>query len=139
MHKYLLAIFLFSLFGSVAELFLLEHTEGFWQQVPIILMPVSLVVLVWYYLDDRKLSRRSFQLVMGLFIISGFAGIGLHYNGNLEFELEMYPSMEGWELIWKTLKGATPVLAPGMMTALGLLGLLYTLKDHDIEINPNPN
>lgn len=137
MQKYLLGIFLFSIGGSVAELFLLEHTEGWWQWLPIALMLLSAVVIIWDYFSDSPISRPAFRVIMVLFIVAGFAGIALHYKGNVEFELEMYPSMEGFELFWKTLKGATPVLAPGTMIALGLLGLLYTVRQADEKVKNN--
>ena len=62
---------------------------------------------------------------MGLSMLSALIGIGLHLKGNLEFEQEMYPNMAGFELIWESLKGATPSLAPGTMLATGMIGLLY--------------
>jgi hypothetical protein len=40
----------------------------------------------------------------------------------------MYPSMRGFDMIQKTLTGATPVLAPGSMTLLGLIGLTYSYR-----------
>jgi hypothetical protein len=51
----------------------------------------------------------------------------------VEFELEMYPSMRGFELVAKTMTGATPVLAPGTMALLGLIGLSYTYKHPSLE------
>ena len=60
---------------------------------------------------------------MMLFVGSGVLGVGLHYRGNHEFEREMYPTMAGMELVRNTLTGATPVLAPGSMALLGLVGL----------------
>jgi hypothetical protein len=72
---------------------------------------------------------RVFQATMLLFVISGFAGLFLHYQGNVEFELEMYPSLKGLELFRKAIKGTTPpTLAPGTMIQLGLLGLAYTYR-----------
>jgi hypothetical protein len=38
----------------------------------------------------------------------------------------MYPSLGGVQLVRETLTGATPVLAPGSMTLLGLVGLAHT-------------
>jgi hypothetical protein len=38
----------------------------------------------------------------------------------------MYPTMSGVPLIVSTLTGATPVLAPGSMSLLGLVGLAVT-------------
>jgi hypothetical protein len=38
----------------------------------------------------------------------------------------MNPSAAGTDLIWESLTGAMPALAPGTMFQLGLVGLLYT-------------
>ena len=71
-----------------------------------------------------------------LFVISGFAGLFLHYQGNAQFELEMYPSLKGLELFRKAIKGTTPpTLAPGTMIVLGLLGLAYTYR-HPALLKP---
>ena len=65
---------------------------------------------------------------MILFVLSGLVGLILHYQGNAEFELEMYPSLNGLELFWEAIRGATPTLAPGTMIQLGLLGWVYTIR-----------
>jgi hypothetical protein len=57
-------------------------------------------------------------------VVSGLAGHWLHYRGNVEFEREMYPDRAGVELFTESMTGATPVLAPGTMTVIGLLGLV---------------
>ncbi len=126
MQKIILGIFLFTLLGTAAELLLLEHVEGIWQQIPIIIMGLSLVCLVWVLLSKSNISIRFFQGIMLLFILSGIVGSWQHFSGNREFELEIYESMKGWELFWESMKGAFPVLAPGTMIALGLLGWAYT-------------
>ncbi len=124
----LLALFAFGVAGSSVELLLLEHTEDVWQLSPLILMGLSLPAMVWLALDQRPLSVRVFQVLMFLCVASGLTGLYLHYRGNVEFELEMYPGLSGVELFWESLKGATPSLAPGTMLVLGLLGLLYTFR-----------
>jgi hypothetical protein len=49
--------------------------------------------------------------------------VGLHYQGNVEFERELAPDASGLPLVWEALKGATPALAPGTMMLLGAVGL----------------
>ena len=127
-RRFLLVIFLIGLLGGGAELILLEHTEDFWQLVPLLLMAICLVVLGWRAVFRDPASMRIFQGIMILFVLSGFVGTVLHYQGNVEFELEMYPSLEGLSLFQKSLKGATPTLAPGTMIVLGLVGLAYTYR-----------
>lgn len=128
LRTFFLIIFLFGLLGSGAELLLLEHTEDFRQWIPLVLMITNLLVLGWHGLTRGPVSMRVFQGTAILFVISGFLGIFLHYQGNVEFELEMYPTITGGELFAKAMKGATPALAPGTMLVLGLLGLAYSYR-----------
>lgn len=126
MRKFILATFLVTSLGAGFELFLLEHMEDFWQIVPLVLIGISAVMILWMHVGAPDLVEKIFTALMLLSIISGFVGVFLHLKGNIEFEQEMYPAMEGFELMWKSLKGATPSLAPGTMMAIGMIGMLYT-------------
>ena len=128
LRGFLLILLVVGILGTSAELLLLEHFEDVWQFVPLILMGLSLIVLGWCVVDRGTVSMRVFQGTMILFVVSGFVGFWMHYPGNAEFEREMYPTMEGLELLWEALRGATPSLAPGTMIQLGLLGLAYTYR-----------
>ena len=125
-RRAMLILFVFAMLGTGTELVLLDHTEGFWQLAPLLLIGASLIVLAWHVVDRRRASVRAFQGIMLLCVASGVVGLVLHYRGNVEFEREMYPNLSGLELFWGAMTGATPSLAPGTMTLLGLLGLLYT-------------
>ncbi|HEV8600040.1 MAG TPA: hypothetical protein VGQ69_11815 [Gemmatimonadales bacterium] len=122
----LLIILLLGIVGTGIELLLLEHTEGVWQLVPLLLLGVALLVLTWHLIARSPASVRVTQLLMLTFILSGFAGLLLHYRGNVEFERELHTAAAGFELFWEAIKGATPTLAPGAMIQLGLIGLVYT-------------
>jgi len=124
----LAAIFLFGSIGTGVELVLLEHTEGVWQNLPLALAGVGCIALVGLMITRATAGLRAFQLTMWLFVASGLAGVLLHYQGNVAFELELNPEAVGWELFWESLRGATPSLAPGTMTLLGALGLAYTYR-----------
>ena len=125
---FLLVLFLIGVIGTSVELLLLGHTADLWQGAPLALMAVSLMVLVWRFVDRRAISLRVFQGTMVLFLMSGVVGLWLHYKGNAEFEREIYPSLRGLDLFQEALTGATPTLAPGTMLELGLLGLAYTYR-----------
>jgi hypothetical protein len=72
---------------------------------------------------------RLFRLAMVLLIVSGGLGTILHYRANMEFKLEMDPSMSGLTLFWSVIRAkAPPALAPGNMALLGLLGLASTYR-----------
>jgi hypothetical protein len=112
--------------GTAAELLLIGHDESATQFVPLILLPVGFIIGVLLAVAPSATGLKLFRVLMVCFLVSGLLGVGLHYQGNEEFELERQPSASGLGLISKTLRGATPVLAPGSMTLLGAIGLAFT-------------
>jgi hypothetical protein len=127
-RRVLFALFVLGATGTGLELLLLGHTEDLGQLSPLLLIAASIPLAIWSGADSRPRGVRAFQVTMGLFIANGFLGLGLHYWGNAEFELEMYPSLGGLTLWWEAMRGATPTLAPGTMIELGLIGLAYTYR-----------
>ena len=127
-RKILLAALAIGIVGTESELLLLGHFDAVAQLIPLILLPLGGAVAVWHAAGPRAVTVRALQIAMTLFLVSGLAGVVLHIRGNVEFELETYPSMQGFELIEKTLTGATPVLAPGTMVLLGVIGLTHSHK-----------
>jgi len=122
----LLAILTIGVIGTLTELGLLEHYEEPWQLVPVTLLSLSIAGIAWCWARPSPRALRTLQVLMTLFVVAGLIGVYRHYSGNVEFELEMYPSRAGFELFWEAIKGATPVLAPASLSWLGLLGLAYT-------------
>jgi hypothetical protein len=128
LRGFLLALFLFGAVGVGIELVLLEHFEELWQRLPLALIVVALLILAWRLITRGPKSLQAFQFAMIAMVLSGLIGIWQHYDGNLEFEREMYPDLAGLELVLKALHGAFPALAPGTMIQLGLLGMAYTFR-----------
>jgi hypothetical protein len=128
LRRLLLIAVLVGTIGMGTELLLVGHVDGALQMIPVALLAVGAAALVWCALTARAAAVRLVQVAMTLFVLSGVAGVVLHYRGNEAFELEMYPTMTGLELIRETLTGATPVLAPGSMTLLGLVGWALTYR-----------
>jgi hypothetical protein len=124
----LLTIFLLGSVGTGAELLLVGHIEEVWQWIPLALLLMGILALLVHAFAEPSPSTRIFQGIMVLFITSGIIGIWLHYKARMEFQLEMNPDVAGTKLFLETITGAKvpPVLAPGMMIQLGLLGLAYT-------------
>ncbi len=137
-RRVLFWVLLASFIGTGGELLLLEHTEDFWQWLPLVLLGLGSGALVLRVLVPRTWTIRLIRLLMGLFLVTGAVGLYLHYRGNAEFELEMYPTLAGLELFWEALKGATPTLAPAAMVQFGLLGLAYCFR-HPLSRRPESN
>ena len=126
---WLAAVLAFGLLGTVTELLLLEHYEDGWQLVPLFLMVPALGVLLWHAAQPNAGSVRALQGVMTLFLLAGVLGVGLHFRGAAEFQLEIDRSQDGWTLVKKVMRAkAPPVLAPGVMMQLGLIGLIYSYR-----------
>lgn len=121
----LLALFLVGSVGALAELLLLEHVEEAFQWAPVTLLTVGSVAAGSLLLAPRlPPARRIWTPLMALYVAAGPIGVYLHVRSNLAFELELDAPLTGFALWRETLMGATPSLAPGTMTLLGLLGWL---------------
>ena len=98
------------------------------QFAPLVLLASGIIVAAWTLMAPRTPALRALQALMVLFVVSGAIGVVLHYKGNEEFELERSPKRAGVDLISKALTGATPVLAPGSMSLLGIVGLAFAYR-----------
>lgn len=128
LRRLILAIIFIGAAAMFVDLLLIDHLEPVWQWVPLaVLLPV-IVLVVAVALRPGRAVLRAFQAAMIASIIAGLAGVVLHYLGNLEWEVERDPSLRGFALFWETIRGASPMLAPGAMVQLGLLGLAYAFR-----------
>jgi len=134
--RLLLAIFFVGLLGTTAELFFLEHYEDVKQFIPLVVAVPGFAIGGWYAARPNAASLRGFRAVLLLFVVSGLAGLFLHYRGNVEFEKERDATLGGLPLIWEALRGATPALAPGTMIFLALIGYAATVSRHSPLASP---
>ena len=129
LRRFLLAIFLLGVAGISAELWLMGHYEDFYQQIPLALSALSLAAVGAVVVKPGRATVNLFRIIMTLVILSGAIGAILHFQVNMEFQLEMDPSLQGVNLYRKAiLAKAPPALAPGAMIQLGLIGLAYTFR-----------
>ena len=127
-RKLLLGALAIGVLGTTGELILLRHIDMPAQWIPLVFLTGSVPVLIWHASSPGIASVRTLQALMLAFIALGVLGVGLHYDGNVEFERELNPSERGWTFVRKTVAGATPVLAPGSMVLLGLVGLAHAYR-----------
>ena len=97
----MLALLVFGLTGTIAELLLLEHYEEGFQLVPLWLIGLALGVVAWHFVRPHAGNLRALQVLMVLFLFAGAAGIGVHLNGAAEFQWEIDPSQSRWEVVKK--------------------------------------
>lgn len=125
----LLAVLVLGMCGSIAELLLLGHYEDAAQFVPLVLILLALAFVVWHLIRPTPRTLFMLQIIMILFLFAGAAGVAFHFQGAAGFQRDIDPSQPPWELLKKVMRAQTPpVLAPGMMIQLGLIGLIYTYR-----------
>lgn len=127
-RRCLFGLLLMGFVGTLAELLLAEHTEDPWQWLPIVLLALGIVMLALAAWRGGA-AIRLFQYLMVTFVAAGILGGWQHYGAKQEFALEREPSLSGLSLFLHSLEGSSPpLLAPGAMVALALLGLTWTYR-----------
>lgn len=125
-RRLLLAVFVLGLFGTGAELVLLEHYETWEQWLPLALLVLGLGAAGAVHRWPARGTVFAMRGVAAALLISGALGVYFHLEANFEFERELDATLSGGELVWEMLTGAMPALAPGSMALLGLIGLVIT-------------
>ncbi len=125
--RFSIVIYVLTSLGLMTELLLESHYEEFWQVLPLVVISLGLMILLAYQYWTISILKISNKIMVILLILTGCVGVFFHLKNNWGFELEIYPHLKGWELFRKTLTGAIPVLAPGALVILGLLGQLILL------------
>jgi hypothetical protein len=116
--------------GTAVELWLLAHVEDLNQWIPFVAIGLALATIAWWAVATGTAAVRAVQAAMAIAIITGAVGVVLHYRANMEFQLELDPSLSGVALMMKVLEAkAPPALAPGNMMLLGLVGLVGVSRE----------
>lgn len=124
-QRLLSAALVLMMVGTITELFLLHHYEGYLQLIPILCIAISLFVMLILAIKPHSMLMKLFQILMGLSALSGVYGCFLHLKANYEFEQEMKPTADSWDLFIESLSGALPALAPASMIVFALIGFTY--------------
>jgi hypothetical protein len=125
-----LGLVVVGLIGTAVELVLLAHDEDVKQFLPFVAIAMGVAATGWRLARPRRSAVLAVQLTMAILILTGGVGVVLHYQANMEFQLEMDRSLSGLNLMMKVLEAkAPPALAPANMALLGLIGLAGVYRD----------
>src|SRR5262245_59650791 len=105
-RRLLVLLLVFGLAGTEVELFLLKHTDGFWQLIPVVLVGVTLVLTLWAGIRPSPRSLGVFRVVMAASVAAGIIGVYQHFAGNIGYEKESNPGLGGAELYRAALMGS---------------------------------
>lgn len=128
LRQLVLGVLAFEALGLVPELLLQSHFKAPTQLIPFALLALTLLAVGLVHFRAGRASLRFFQVAMLLLAAGGLAGLGFHLSGNLEYARELNPNLPFLPLLWKALQRGAPVLAPGTLVQMGLLGLVFTVR-----------
>ena len=127
-RRLILAVVVVGIAGIGAELVLLEHWESPLQWTPFIGMGAATLVIAAAGMRPTRRRILLLRATMLALIVIGAVGTWLHWRSNALLELEMNPAAAGWPFVRRVLFGGTPLLAPGAVLHLGLIGLASTWR-----------
>jgi hypothetical protein len=119
--------------ATPVELALEEHTKDTLQLIPFVLCGVGLLTVVAALVRPRKGTLLAVIVVMLLVALGGVVGIALHLLSNFEFDREIRPNAGMGDTIINTLKGASPLLAPGILLVVALIAIATTYYHPALE------
>jgi hypothetical protein len=128
LRRIVLLIIAFGVVGTLTELFLIGHYQAANQWPPLVLLGLTGIASIAMWQNPSRNVLRVFRWLMVVVVLSSLVGVYFHLRGNLDFKRETNPNLTGLPLLWKAVTSGTPVLAPGMMAQMGLLGLAVTFK-----------
>ena len=114
--------------GTIVELLLAEHTETAVQLIPFALCGLGLLAVAAALVRPRRATLIALRVVMPLLILGSLFGVYEHIENNLAFELEIRPSATASDVWLDALKGASPLLAPGVLGLAASLALAATYR-----------
>ena len=120
----LLVLAAFICAGTAFELWLTGHYEGWTQWLPTILASLGFVSILVVLIKPTKLSLRVMRWLMVIIIAGSLFGIWEHLEHNFAFELEIRPNATANEVVMDSLKGANPLLAPGILAFAGIIAVI---------------
>lgn len=129
----LLSVLLFA--GSLVELWLVGHTDGWIQWIPFVLSTTGLLLAMLVMFRTTAATVGVLRVCMVVVVLGTIFGVYEHIAGNIAFAREVDPSASTSVLLRKGVQGGNPLLAPGILaiSALLALGATYRYEIKDLE------
>jgi peptidoglycan/LPS O-acetylase OafA/YrhL len=128
LRRVLLALAALGVIGTTIELILIGHYQEPVQWPPLIFLALTAVGIIVMTTKPTPRTLQLFRWLMVIVALSSLAGVYFHLHSNMEFTVETKPDLTGLALFWKAIQGGIPLLAPGVMAQVGLLGLAATFR-----------
>ncbi|MEO8612890.1 MAG: hypothetical protein ABI690_33660 [Chloroflexota bacterium] len=126
LRTFLLALAGFTFFATIIELLLENHTKEVLQYVPFVLCLIGFVAIAAALLSPGRGSVFRLRIAMVIVGLGGIIGMGIHMFENFTFEQDIRPNEAFLDTLLPTLKGAAPLLAPGVLVFAAIVALAAT-------------
>lgn len=126
LRRFLLLLAVTVFLAATVELVLEDHTKEALQFIPFGLCALALVALGAALLRPGRGTLRALRVAMVVVTLGGMFGAGIHLWENYQFAHDIRPNGALLDIAVATLKGAAPLLAPGVLIFGALIALLAT-------------
>ena len=126
LRNFLFGLAAFMCAGTIVELLLAKHFDEPMQIVPFVLCAAGIVVVFLAWRQPSRGVLQALRGVMALLVLGSLIGVYEHIESNLEVVREVQPNAAASTVLLKTLTGAAPMLAPGILALVALLAIAAT-------------
>lgn len=134
---FLLSLAAFMCIGTVIELLLANHLQEPIQVVPFILCVLAFITIAAVLFRPQFATIWTLRVVMGALVAGSLVGVYEHVQSNWEVVLETKPNLASLEMFWTALRGAAPLLAPGILVLVAVLAVAATYYHPALQKLPN--
>lgn len=122
--------------GTIVELVLEEHYEEPTQLIPFVLCTLGLAAIIAVIFRPQRLTIWLLRVVMAVTIAGSLFGVWEHLEGNLGFARDIQPNAAESTVLLDALRGANPLLAPGILALGGILAIAGTYAHPALQRRP---
>lgn len=126
LRVFVLGLAAFLCLGTLVELLFQEHFQEPLQFVPLVLCAAGFIVIAIVLLHPSRATIWILRVVMGIAAAASVIGVVQHVEQNIAFVLDIKPNTPLLDALLEALKGAAPLLAPGILAVIGALALAGT-------------
>jgi hypothetical protein len=133
LRRFLLLMAILVLLSALTELWLVDHTQEPLQLIPFALCVIGVASAGVAFVRPQRSTLLALRAAMVVVALGGLVGILIHLTNNLAFEQEIRPNASVGDVFIAGLKGASPLLAPGVLVFAALLALAATYYHPALE------
>lgn len=126
LRLFLLGLAAFLCLGTIVELTFQQHYQEPLQLVPLIFCAIGFVVIAAVLVSPSHTTITVMRVIMGLGTIASLVGVYEHLEQNMGFVMDIKPNTPLFDALIESLKGAAPLLAPGLLAIIGMIALAGT-------------